>query len=106
MAEHYPTYQYARTLLMIVDGGQMECGASVFAALLDVDDVAKAAHDLERVDAIQFGGHVNRGQFLFVENAGIHRSVDCGCIEKNNTKYETKTKNNSQPYIRLVTKYI
>lgn len=57
---------------MVVDGGQMQRGAPVLAALLDVYLGAVVAHDPERLHLVQLGGHVDRRLLLLVQNARVH----------------------------------
>lgn len=72
----HSTYQDAGTLLVIVDGCQMQCGASMLAALLYIDHVAILAHHAQRLHLVQLGGKMHWRLLLLVEHARVHGAVD------------------------------
>lgn len=72
----YPAfaYQNSGTLIVVVDGCQMQSSASMFAALLYVDDIAILAHSTESIHLIKFRSQVNRCLFLVIEYSRVHGS--------------------------------
>lgn len=74
----HTTYQDTGALLVIVDGSQMECSASMLAALLYIDDIAILAHHTQRLDLVQLRGQVHRRLFLIIQDARIDRTVQIG----------------------------
>lgn len=77
----HSTYQDAGTLLVIIDGRQMQCGASMFATLLYVDHVAILTHHTQRLHLVQLRGKVHRCLLLLVEHARVHGAVEDGAEE-------------------------
>lgn len=77
----HSTYQDAGTLLVIIDGRQMQCGASMFATLLYVDHVAILTHHTQRLHLVQLRGQVHRRLLLLVEHARVHGAVEDGAEE-------------------------
>lgn len=78
----HSTYQDAGTLLVIIDGRQMQCSASMFATLLYVDHVAILTHDTQRLHLVQLRGKMHRRLLLLIEHARVH-----GTDRKRERKY-------------------
>lgn len=75
LAKTHTTYQDASALLVIIDGGQVQSGTSMFAALLNIDDIAVLTHHPKGLHFVQLGGQVHWCLLLLVQHSRIHWAV-------------------------------
>lgn len=68
----HSTYQDAGTLLVIIDGCQMQCSASMLPALLYIDHIPILSHHTQRLHLVQLRGQMHRSLLLLVEHARVH----------------------------------
>ena len=68
----HTTYQDTGTLLVIINGRQVEGSAPMLSTLLDVNHIPILAHHTQRLDLVQLRGQMHRCLFLFIQHAGIH----------------------------------
>lgn len=74
LARTHTTYQDASALLVVIDGRQVEGGASMLPALLDVDHIPVLTHHPQRLDLVQLGGQVHGRLLLLIQDSSVHRT--------------------------------
>lgn len=87
----HSTYQDAGTLLVIIDGGQMQCSASMLPALLYIDHIPILSHHTQRLHLVQLRGQMHRSLLLLVEHARVHGAGEGTEREKVGTELEIES---------------